>query len=132
VTYVHVADVEVSLTFYALLGFVPQNVMKDVRGRVFWALSQSDKAEIMFARADGPIDSEQQAVLLYMYSADVAALRRHLLASGLHDGGHYHGARGSGGGRRVVFEIARRDYMPGGEMRVHDPDAYCILIGQLE
>lgn len=131
VTYVHVADVEASLAFYALLGFVPQNVMKDVRGRAFWALAQSDRAEIMFARADGPVDSDQQAVLFYMYSTDVAALRRHLLESGLHDGGNFHGKKGSEDGKRVVFEVTRRDYMPAGEMRVHDPDAYCILIGQL-
>jgi hypothetical protein len=132
VPFVHVTDVEASLAFYAMLGFVPQHVMKDAGGRMFWALAQSDRAEIMFARADGPVDAEQQAVIFYMYSTDVAELRRHLLANGLHDGGVYCGGQGPNHGRRVVFEVAHRDYMPGGEVRVADPDGYCILIGQLE
>ena len=132
VPFVHVADVEASLAFYALLGFVAQRAMKDARGRTFWALAQSDKAEIMFARADGPVDAEQQAVLFYMYSTDVAGLRRHLLGSGLHNGGPYSGAKSPNDGPRMVFEVAHPDYMQAGEMRVADPDGYCILVGQLE
>lgn len=131
VPYVHVVDVEASLAFYALLGFRLNNALKDAHGRTFWSLAQSGSAEIMLARSNGPVDAEQQAVLFYMYSTDVAGLRRHLLACGLHDGGAYGGAKGPNDGRRVVFEVAHRDYMPGGEMRVSDPDGYCILIGQL-
>lgn len=119
------------MAFYQLLGFDPQNVMKDVRGRAFWVLAQSEKAEIMLARASGPIEADKQAVLFYMYSEDVAALRRHLLASGVKDAGAYSGMKGAGDGVREVFEVAGRDYMPGGEVRVHDPDGYCILVGQL-
>lgn len=131
VPFVHVADVEASLAFYALLGFVPQNIMKDARGCAFWALAQSGKGEIMLARADGPIDAGQQAVLFYMYSTDVAGLRRHLLARGVRDGGVYPGRAGPGDGPRTAFEVAHRDYMPGGEMRIADPDGYIILVGQL-
>ncbi|MGH7131724.1 MAG: VOC family protein [Phycisphaerales bacterium] len=131
VPFVHVGDVEASLDFYALLGFVPQSVMKDAGGHAFWALAQSGKGEIMFARASGPIDAEQQAVIFYMYSADVAGLRRHLLESGLRDGGTYCGAKGPGDGTRMIFEIARPHYMPAGEVRIADPDGYCILVGQL-
>ena len=132
VPFVHVADVEASLAFYALLGFVPQNVMKDAGGRAFWALAQSGKGEIMLARADGRVDAEQQAVLFYMYSTDVAGLRRHLLESGLHDGVAFRGGKGPNEGRRVAFEVTPRDYMPGGEMRITDLDGYVILVGQLE
>lgn len=131
VPFVHVADVEASLAFYALLGFLPQNVVKDANGQVFWAQAQSGKGEIMFARASGPIDAEQQAVLFYMYSIDVAGLRRHLLAGGLRDGGVYLGAKGPDDGPRMVFEVARPHYMPGGEVRIADPDGYVILVGQL-
>lgn len=132
VPFVHVADVEASLAFYAMLGFVPQHTMKDARGRAFWALAQSTKAEIMFARADGPVEAERQAVLFYMYSTDVAGVRRHLLANGVRDGGVYRGVKGSSDGRREVFEVAHPDYMRAGEVRVADPDGYCILVGQLE
>jgi len=132
VPFVHVADVEVSLAFYEMLGFVPQNAMKDGHGCTFWALAQSARAEIMLARADGPIDPGQQAVIFYMYSTDVAALRRHLLACGLRDGGVYSGAAAPGDGPRMVFEVAHPHYMPAGEVRIADPDGYCILVGQLE
>ena len=94
VPFVHVADVDASLDFYALLGFVQNNTLRDPAGRAFWSLAQSGNAEIMFSRASGPIDPAQQAVLFYMYSTDVAALRRHLLANGLHDGGAYRGQAG--------------------------------------
>lgn len=131
VPFVHVADVEASLDFYALLGFVPQNIMRDARGCAFWALAQSGKGEIMLARADGPIDAGRQAVLLYMYSPDVATLRRHLLAGGLRDGAVYSGAASLGDGPRMVFEVAHPHYMPAGEVRIADPDGYVILVGQL-
>ncbi len=132
VPFVHVADVEDALAFYALLGFRPENAMRDAHARAFWALASSGKAQIMLARASGPVDADQQAVLFYMYSADIAALREHLLASGLRDGGAYTGARSPDDGPRTVFEPQRRDYMKGGEMRVVDPDGYVIFVGQLE
>lgn len=114
-----------------MLGFAPQSVMKDAHGVASWALARSGGAEIMFARADGPIDAGQQAVIFYMYSTDVAALRGDLLRGGLHDGGAFRGLPGPNGGRRVVFSVAQPHYMQAGEMRVSDPDGYCILVGQL-
>lgn len=118
--------------FYKLLGFTPENTLRDERGKPFWSLMQTaGGAAIMLARASGPINAEEQAVLFYMYSQNIAALREHLLAGGLHDGGIYYGQPGPNGGRRVVFAVKRQDYMPAGEMRVADPDGYCILIGQL-
>lgn len=35
-----------------------------------------------------------------------------------------------GGGAAVVFEVAFPDHMKTGELRVADPDGYCVLIGQ--
>lgn len=131
VPFVHVADVGASLEFYSLLGFAAGHVLRGGDGRAFWAMSHSDKAEIMFAQADGPVDPAMQAVLFYMYSADVRGLRRELLERGLHDGGVFDGKAGPNGGRRVVFEVSTPHYMPAGELRIADPDGYCILVGQL-
>lgn len=131
ITYAHVGDVESSLAFYASLGFEPERVLRDKQGRAFWGLAKSGKAEIMFALASGPIDAGRQAVLFYMYSEDVGALRKHLLAHDLHDGGAFDGRPGPNGGRRVVFEATRPHYMTAGEIRVCDPDGYVILVGQL-
>lgn len=131
VPFAHVVDVQASMTFYAHLGFSPVSVLRHGAQPPFWARLSSGSAEIMFARASGPIDADQQAVLFYMYTADVEGLRRHLLAQGLRDGGVFCGQPGPGDGRRVAFEITRPDYMPAGEMRLHDPDGYCILVGQL-
>lgn len=133
----HVADVEASVAFYGLLGFVAESVMRDGQGRAFWASlvgaggGGGDGARLMLTRASGAVNAAEQAVLFYMYSRDVAGLRGHLLAQGVHDGGRFVGAAGPNGGVRVVFEVARPYYMPGGELRVSDPDGYCILVGQL-
>jgi catechol 2,3-dioxygenase-like lactoylglutathione lyase family enzyme len=131
ITYAHVADVDASLAFYALLGFEPQNVLKDHGGHAFWARARSGKGEIMLARASGPIDAEQQAVLFYMYSNDVASLRKHLLAGGVRDAGAYRGAKGPNDGPSTVFNVGHPHYMPAGELRIADPDGYVILVGQL-
>ena len=85
-----------------------------------------------FAQANPDPVPEQQAVLFYMYSENVAALRTYLLEQGVYDGGTYCGGCGPNNGRRVVFEITRPDYMRGGEVRIADSDGYCILVGQLE
>lgn len=137
VTYAHVADVDAALAFYGLLGFAPGHVLRTATGRAFWASAGSTGgrpglAELFFACASGPVKAEEQAVLFYLYSADVAALRAHLLASGVHDGGVYSGQAGPGDGRRVAFEIYHPRHMECGELRVVDPDGYVVLIGQLE
>jgi len=127
----HVVDVEASVTFYAMLGFAVGQVLRDPAGRAFWAKMGEGEASIMFAAASGPVPAEEQAVIVYLYSKNVATLRAHLLASGLHDGGAFVGTPGPNGGRRVAFAITRPFYMPSGEFRVADPDGYCLLIGQL-
>lgn len=128
VTFAHVADVDASIDFYANLGFKPENRLRDHLGRTFWSLLQSDGAEIMFARASGPIVPDQQAVLFYAYSRDVATLRAHLLALGIPQAD---GQPPADGRRNAVFEMTRPAYMPAGEFRIADPDGYSILVGQL-
>jgi|GEM_PF-1029014 len=132
VPYVHVADVESSLLFYTQLGFTTVNKMADNHGKLFWVLAQSEAAEIMLVQASGPIDPEQQAVLFYMYSSNLSALRAYLIEDGLRDAGIYQGARSPDDTTKSVHEIAYPNYMKKGEMRVIDPDCYVILIGQLD
>ncbi len=132
--FVHVADVERSLAFYALLGCARRGDVKSPSGRTNWASAACGRGGIMFAQADGPVDPRQQAVLFYMWTKDLAGLRAHLLASGVRDGGTLqacHGSPDTDVVRSVAFEITFPFYMPGGEMRVHDPDGYVILIGKI-
>ena len=138
----HVEDVDRSAGFYALLGFHCDNRFSGPDGKTNWAAMTSGAARIFFARASGPIDDTQQAVLFYMYSNDVMALRMHLLKSGLIDGGRFPSEPVPGddsvavnplaSSRKAVFRPTFPFYMPQGEIRVHDPDGYCILVGQLE
>lgn len=74
-------------------------------GQLDWAALESDDAQIMLARASAPIERDKQAVLFYLYAADLVALRDHLVANGV-----------------VVGEI--RDGSPGPtrEMGLADPD----------
>jgi catechol 2,3-dioxygenase-like lactoylglutathione lyase family enzyme len=134
----HVADVDRSVDFYARLGFFCDSRHSGGDGRTFFASMSSGKARIMFALASGPVDAAQQAVLFYMYSRNVRKLREHLLARGLADGGLPPGEHREGKELPpvppgvAVFEPVRPFYMPAGEIRIHDPDGYVILVGQLE
>lgn len=136
VPYLHVADVERSVRFYTALGFEADGWYRTPNGEACWASVKCPDpdgagAEVFFAKADAPVVPEQQAVILYMYARNVQALRDHLLGCGLHDGGRYCGQPGPNDGRRVVFEVYCPDHMKAGELRVADPDGYCLLIGQL-
>ena len=126
-----VADVERSLRFYAHLGFETSDKLVHPGGVMLWAFARSRAAEVMFACAEEAVVPEEQGALLYLYSEDVAALRSHLLAAGLRDGGPYCGQKDAPASG-IVFELTRPPYMPDGEIRVADPDGYCLLIGQLE
>src|SRR5262249_20411607 len=88
----HVADVEESIRFYELLGFQARDRVQH-NGRTQWAWLTSGKGHLMLAAAGEPVVPQQQAVLFYLYCHDVAAMRSHLLASGLADGGQF-GATG--------------------------------------
>lgn len=129
--FAHVQDVERSLAFYALLGMQPGTRFRDHSGKTVWCDANAGPARIMLSVASGPIDPTQQAVLFYLYAPDVQAIRQHLLAQGLRDGGVFRGASGPEAARNAVFEVHHPHYMPAGELRVHDPDGYVLLIGQL-
>ena len=110
--YVHVADVERSINFYRLLGF---EVIRrwPCDGASGAAFIESGTAKMLLAPASAPVDPAAQAALVYMYVADVVALRKRLTAVGI-----------------TVTDVTYPDYMPNGEIGVVDPDGYCVLIGQ--
>jgi catechol 2,3-dioxygenase-like lactoylglutathione lyase family enzyme len=132
----HVADVDRSVAFYALLGFECISRFSGSDDQTVWARVKSLNAQLMLSRASGAVVAADQAVLFYMYSEDVAALRQHLLSQGLASAGRPPGEEPPADPAapvktRVVFDISRPFYMPEGELRIHDPDGYCILVGQL-
>ncbi len=134
----HVADVQRSIEFYALLGFTCHSRFSDDQGVPYYAAVSNHLAELMFARASGPIDPTVQAVLFYMYCDDVSALRDHLLSKGYVDGGLPPSERtpqdclSISPTGPIVFQVTHPDYMQEGEIRLHDPDGYVILVGQSE
>ena len=108
-----VADVQRSIDFYALLGLAVRNTFHNPQEQLVWAHVQCEGAELMFSIASDPVVPSQQAVLFYLYSPDLVALRNHLLAKGV-----------------KVSPITYPHYMTKGEIRVDDLDGYCLLIGQ--
>lgn len=133
----HVVDVDRSIGFYSHLGFVCASRFAGPDGVTNWSDLRSGSARLMLSRASGRVRAEEQAVLFYVYTPDVKALRAHLLQRGLGDAGPPPDHPGSRVGAlpepptSVVFDIVPRFYMPLGELRVHDPDGYCLLVGQL-
>ena len=109
----HAADVQRSVEFYQKLGMEVRGNLRTPSGELQWVHLACDQADLMFARASEPAIAGQQAVLFYLYSRDLITLREHLVASGV-----------------KVSPINYPDYMPKGEIRVDDPDGYCLLIGQ--
>ncbi len=109
----HAADVQRSVDFYKLLGMELRGQLESSNGEMQWAHVACEQAELMFARAAEPVVASQQAVLFYLYSPNLVALRGHLIAAGVR-----------------VSPITYPDYMPKGEVRVEDPDGYTLLIGQ--
>jgi len=114
VAYAHVRDVALSVDFYSLLGFEPISTAGGREEDGWWVYLQSDRARLMLAVANEPLVAEAQGVLFYLYTDDVARLRDQLIRAGLDP------------------SIVRHPpHMPAGEMRLHDPDGYVLLIGQL-
>jgi catechol 2,3-dioxygenase-like lactoylglutathione lyase family enzyme len=112
---VHVQDVQRSADFYRLFGMEVRGSLRDALGGLRWADLVCDQAQLMLARASGPIVARDQAVLFYLYAADLIALRDQLLAKDI-----------------KVSAITYPDYMRDGEMRLEDPDGYVILVGQAD
>jgi hypothetical protein len=116
---IHVASVERSAEFYRLLGFEIGNSVPPA-GPMHWAWLYAPKAadwkrgpNLMLTRSACTIDPSAQAVLFYLYAADLKALRRMLLTKGVEAG-----------------EISHPDYLPQGEFRVQDADGYTLMIAQ--
>lgn len=107
------ADVQRSVDFYKHLGMEIRGSLKTPTGQLQWVHLGCERADLMFARASDPVIASQQAVLFYLYSPDLIALRAHLLGNGV-----------------KVSPITYPDYMPKGEIRVEDPDGYVLLVGQ--
>jgi hypothetical protein len=70
-----------------------------------------DGGAVMFLRAEEPLDPVRVTTMLYMYTADLVALREQLLAAGI-----------------KVPPIKRPPYMPSGEIQMPDPDGYSVLV----
>src|SRR5580700_9319043 len=110
----HATDVRRSVDFYKL-GMELRGSLKASDGDLRWAHVACEQAHLMLARASGPIVASQQAVLFYLYSPDLVALREHLIAAGV-----------------TVSAITYPEYMPKGEVRLEDLDGYVLLIGQAD
>jgi hypothetical protein len=107
------ADVHRSVDFYNLLGMEIRGSLRNASGGLQWVHLSCEQADLMFSRASEPLIASQQAVLFYLYSPELIALRGHLTANGV-----------------KVSAITYPNYMPQGEIRVEDPDGYVLLIGQ--
>ncbi|MCC6409057.1 MAG: hypothetical protein IT453_17990 [Planctomycetes bacterium] len=130
VPYAHVTDVERSLAFYEQLGLARGDTLTGSAGKLVWGSLHRGAARLFLALADGPIAAGEQAVLFYFHTDDVRGLREHLLACGVRDGGPFVGRPEPLHPRGVLFDLKFPHYMPAGELRVHDPDGYVLLIGQ--
>lgn len=114
VPFVHVADVPRSIDFYTKLGFVVGNTfVPEGEHDPAWAWLEVGTARLMLARADGPIDRDQQGVLFYTYCTDIAAAHRELTEAGV-----------------TVGAIKKQFYAPHGEFRIEDPDGYVVMVMQ--
>src|SRR5215216_1861647 len=102
---VFVADVERSIAFYRHLGFEVGNTFTAGDAtKPTWSWLHSGDAQLMLAAASEPIVAEQQRVLFYIYTDDVAAARESLVETGLGPG-----------------EITTPFYAPRGEFQLVDP-----------
>ncbi len=110
----HVTDVDVSAAFYALLGFEVGASYRH-RDKLHWVSLSNGGANIMLALADAPVIAGEQAVLFYLYSPDLHALRDRLVAHGI-----------------LAGEIADGSPGPREEMRLTDPDGYCLMVAQID
>lgn len=108
----HVRSVERSIAFYDLLGFK----LIDIEGsdRLGWArLHCDDGSAIMLLLAEEPenIDPQKQAIMLVLYTENLAALRDQLVAKGVTAG-----------------KIDTPPWMPSGSMMLRDPDGYRVNV----
>jgi catechol 2,3-dioxygenase-like lactoylglutathione lyase family enzyme len=106
----HVAEIEKSIRFYELLGF--SVIDTEGCGPLAWArLHCDDGSAVMFLRAEEAIDPSAQALILYLYTPNLPALREHLLVNDV-----------------KAPPINFPEYMPSGKINIADPDGYKIEI----
>jgi hypothetical protein len=105
----HVAEIEKSIIFYERLGFT--TVDTDRCNPLGWARLHCEGGAVMFVRAERLIDAPAQAVMLCMYTPDLAGFREQLLANGV-----------------AVPPIVYPEYMPSGEFDITDSDGYHIAV----
>ena len=112
----HVADMRRSLAFYTTLGFEAENTYT-VPGEPdpIWAYLESGAAHLMITRADAPVEPSAQAILFYLYAAEVETLHGRLTRDGLKPG-----------------PIEKPFYSPLGEFKLVDPDGYVIIVSHVE
>lgn len=136
---IRVTDVERSAEFYRLLGFEIGNYVPREAPPMHWAwLYQPEApnwktgANLMLVRSEEVRGKEVRGeeargnevhgndgldhdlpLVLYLYAADLVALRQHLLHAGI-----------------KVGEIGYPEYLPKGEFETHDPDGYTVMLAQ--
>jgi uncharacterized glyoxalase superfamily protein PhnB len=108
--FVHVSDIVASVAFYRLLGFVVGDTHEE-DGELRWAALSAGGSTLMLAQADGAVDSNADTIFFYLYASDLVALRDHLVA---------HGA--------TVGPIVDGTPGPPQQMRVTDPDGFCLMV----
>jgi predicted enzyme related to lactoylglutathione lyase len=109
---VFVADVERSIAFYRHLGFETGNTFAaDGATSPTWAWLHSGDAQLMLAATSDAVIAEQQSILFYFYTDDVAAAQSSLSEAGLNPGA-----------------ITTPFYAPRGEFRLVDPDGYVVMV----
>lgn len=109
---ISVADVERSIAFYGLLGFELGNIFAPSdAAKPTWAWLRSGDAQLMLAAASQPLSADQQSVLFYIYTDDVASAHAALTDKGLNPG-----------------PITTPFYAPRGEFQLVDPDGYVLMI----
>jgi ketosteroid isomerase-like protein len=111
--FVHVTDVERSIDWYGHLGFVVTEIFTP-GGRLNWANLVSGEVELMLQRASGRLP-DRGAIVLWLYSHDLAALRDQLVAAGVSAGEIVDGTPG-----------------PRQELELTDPDGYTVMVTQIE
>ena len=116
---IYVADVERSVAFYRHLGFEVGNSVPPGSGRKEWVWLYAPGApdwkrgpNLMLTRRSAAV-ADGNSFLLYLYAAELTALRARMIADGLNPG-----------------EISYPDYLPNGELKIVDPDRHTLMIAQ--
>ena len=116
---IRVADVECSAKFYQLLGFEIGNYVPREAPPMHWAWLYQPKAanwktgaNLMLVRGEEK-SHDEPPVVLYLYAADLVALRQQLIEAGIR-----------------VGAITYPWYLPKGEFELRDPDGYTVMVGQ--